>query len=526
MTCAWRCALVALTIVACSGPAAAQAPIEPAPRARVEADLKTLVADALERNLALRTERLVPDIAAAEVRAARAAFEPTVQFSPGFGLGRQTVGTAAGPLTSTTSRLWYGNALSGALPYSSLSVAGALPTGTTYSVAFDSERHGERPAQRQQHAVEVDTQLTVSFAHPLLRGAGASMARAEIRAADLTARAATARFNRLAEATVAAVERAYWALAHAEASERVERESLQRAQTLANRNEQLVRLGLVAEVDLLTATQAVAARQALVTAAASSRRDAAERLIFFVYGLEAADRLAGAETLSVSAPVVPPTLPSLQEAERAALARRPDLSAAREDAAEGDVRVEVAQSDLRPGLQVTGSYTAAASNAAAVRLWGAERVGDLAVTGWQAGLVATVPLGNGRAKAGYQQAVLERSRREVGVAAVEHDIRLEVRQAMRAITEGSQRLAQTETALALAERQYDAELRRLELGLSDSFRLLQFEDVVGDANRAVIEARYVLAFAVSDYHLALGGNAERYVAASASTPAARQVRDE
>jgi outer membrane protein TolC len=509
--------IVAVTI-GCAASAAAQdrpAPGTPPPAAvspsRVEADLPALVAQALRRNLRLEGERMTPEIARAAAGAARAGFEPTLQFSPGFAFGRETIQTAAGPVTGTTRAISYANGLSGALPYSSLAVAGSLPTGTRYSVALDLARRSESPARRQDHGVEVDSQVTVSFAQPVLRGAGTSIARAEIRAADLSARAAMRRFSRLEEETVSAVEQAYWALAQAEASEAVERESLERAVALWTRNEQLVRLGLVPEVDLLTAQQAVAVREASVTETARLRRDAAEALIFRVYGREASDRLATAGQLGVRAPVVPPLVPPLEQVEAEALRRRPDLIAARDDVAVGGVRVEIARSDLEPSLQLTGSYTAAVTNAARLRLWGTDRMGDAAVTGWQGGLVLTVPVGNGLGKAGYRQATLARSQQEAAVAALENDIRLQVRRAGRAILEGTRRLTQTEAALALARRQYDAENRRLALGLTDSFRLLQVEQVVADASRAVIEARSALASAISDYHLAIGGNAERYV---------------
>jgi len=492
---------------------------------RLEADLEALVAHALRLNLQLEGERMTPEIARTAVDAARAGFEPTVQFAPGFAIGSETIQTAAGRVTSSTSAFAYANGLSGALPYSSLAVGGALPTGTRYNVAFDLARRSESPVRRQDHGVETDSQLTVSFAQPLLRGAGTSIARAEIRAAGLSVRAAARRFSRLEEETVAAVERAYWALAQAEAAEAVERESLERAVALHTRNEQLVRLGLVAEVDLLTAQQAVAARQAAVTEAARLRRDAAEELIFRVYGREAPDRLAMAGQIGVRALIVPPAVPPLEQAEAEALSRRPDLIAAREDVAVGGIRVEVARSDLKPSLQLTGSYTAAVTDAARLRIWGTDRVGDVALTGWQGGLVLTVPVGNGLGKAGYRQATLERSRQEAAVAALENDIRLQVRQAGRAIVEGTRRLAQTEAALDLARRQYDAENRRLALGLTDSFRLLQVEQVVADASRAVTEARYAVASAVSDYHLAIGGNVDRYAGAGAS-PNHPRGRDE
>lgn len=523
----WCCSVVATIAVACGISVAAQdVPPPPAPAGAparqtvtpvgVEADLKALVADALDRNLPLLAERVVPEVARARTRAARGAFEPAVQFSPGLGRGSQTTQTASGPVTSTTSRFWYGNAVSGALPYSTLSVAGELPTGTTYNVAFDSNRRGEFPARLQEHGVEVDSRLTVSFAQPLLRGAGTSIARADIRSADLSARAATRRYERVAEQTVAAVERAYWVLAFANASEAVERESLARAAALLGRNQRLVALGLAPQVDLLTSRQAVSAREAAVTEAVRSRRDAAERLVFLVYGRQATDRLAAAEGLRVSAPVVAPMVPAVDEAEAEALGRRADLAAAREDVAISQVRVEVARSDLKPSLQLTGSYTAAASNAARLRVWGTDRVGDVAVTGWQGGLVFTVPVGNAVGKAGYQQALLGRSQQELAVLALENDIRLAVRQAARAIAEGTRRLAQAEEALTLARLQYEAETKRLELGLCDAFRLLQFEQVVADSQRAAIEARYALAFAISDYHLAVGGNTQRYLAAGPS----------
>jgi outer membrane protein len=513
--------LPVLMLSICAGPCAATPQAGPAPRAPsvaappviIPSTLAALVHEAVVRNLTLGGQRLTPQIVNTNVQAATAAFDSQVQVGPSFGRFAQSAVTSAGRLSSTMFTNTIGGGGEGLLPYSSVSVTGNLPTGTRYSLSLQSTRRSQDPVfpgVGQLHPVEFDNNLTISVAHPLLRGAGQSLARANIRVAEFATQASQAGFVRATEQVIAQVENAYWTLSLARALEAVAQDSLQRAQALLSRNEELVRLQLIADIDVLTARQAVAARQTALTQARAQREDAAEALIFLVYGSDASAHFLEEAALDTAAlPQQAPPVADADRAESSALAARTDLSAAKRQLDQAHVGAEVARDGLRPSLHLTGSYTAITTNAGSL-LFGADRAGDLASVGWQGGLLLTLPVGNNLAKAGFQQASLVVSQRQVAVAAAESEILADVRQALRAIRSTALRVDQAAESLSLANQEYQAENQRLQLGLSDSFRLLQFEDQVARAQSIELEARFALAGALVAYDLAVGNTTKKY----------------
>lgn len=74
-----------------------------------------------------------------------------------------------------------------------------------------------------------------------------------------------------------------------------------------------------------------------------------------------------------------------------------------------------------------------------------------------------------------------------------------------------ERLGFADTARALSRRHYDGELERMELGLSDAFRVTQVEEELATAELAAAQARFDLAKAVSAFHFAMGESALPYL---------------
>jgi outer membrane protein TolC len=284
-----------------------------------------------------------------------------------------------------------------------------------------------------------------------------------------------------------------------------------RARTLLERNEQLLGLKLVANIDVLTARQAVAVRTAVLTQVRQQRADAADAIAYLVYGREAGAHVA--DDFALDAAMLPEHAPQIADvgaAEAGALRSRSDLREAELRVNQGRVDVEIARDALRPSLNLTGSYTALTQSTSGLRLFGADAQGDFANVGFQGGMYFTLPLGNNVAKAGLLQATLLQSQYASAAASVQALIQQQVRQAQRAIQMIGDRVRQTTDALELAVEEYDGENQRLQLGLSDSFRLLQFEDHINDAQQAQLEARYDLALAMVAFNLARGTSAENY----------------
>ena len=217
-------------------------------------------------------------------------------------------------------------------------------------------------------------------------------------------------------------------------------------------------------------------------------------------------------TFDLETAALPERIPSLPGAEQAlagALRGRLDLREAELQVDRSHVGIEVARDGLRPGLNLSAWYTALTDNVSSLRPFGTDRLGDVASAGWQAGVSVTLPVGNNVAKAGFRQATLVRSQQEAVVATVQSQIRQQVRQAVRAIQMSGDRVRQSTEALEFALAESSAENQRLQLGLSDSFRLLQFEDLINDAQQAQLAARFSLAQAMVSFDLARGESAVR-----------------
>lgn len=474
------------------------------------AGLATLVREAIARNLSIEQERLSPAIAAANIQAAKGTFDPRIEFGPQLGRNSQSAVTTAG--SPAAGSQWASTLTGGAgglLPYSAASVVGNLPTGTQYGASFRSQRLSQDSLISQRNPVEVNSSLTISVAHPLLRGAGTSISRGEIRAAEIGERAIRAGFGRFTEETIGQVEQAYWSLALARGLEASAQESLRRAVTLLERNEELRRLELATDVDVLSGRQGVAARRESVVAARARREDFADALVFLVYGREAVAHLADVVAVETAPLPESASISALDEVESEALGARRDLAAARLQVDRSRVNLEVARSGLRSGLYLTGSYSATTQQADSLRLFGVDGQG-FASAGWTAGLQYTLPVGNNLAKAVFLQASHTEQQRNVAVVAVENQIRADVRASIRAIQAGEERVALATEALSLAVAQYDAENERLRLGLSDTFRLLQFDETVAQAQIQQLQARFSLAQALVAYDLARGYSAAKY----------------
>jgi outer membrane protein len=507
------CVPVLITMSLCGvGVVSAQPARPPAPPA-----LTGLVRDAITRNLTIEGARLTPAIAAAEIQAARGTFDTQVEVQPIVGRSWQTVVTEGGALDHAFGLTALGNGSSGLVPSTGVAVGGNLRTGAQYRMSFESTRQSQSVRVLAGNlAAQFDNAMTMAVTQPLLRGRGSNIARGAIRAATIGAEGSRAGFAHVVDTTVADVENAYWTAVYARALERVIDESLGRARTLLERNEQLLGLKLVANLDVLTARQAVAVRTALLTQVRQQRAEAADAIAYLVYGREAAAHVV--DNLDLDAAMLPERAPQVADvatAEADALRSRSDLREAELRVTQGRVDVELASDAVRPSLNLTGSYTALTQSTSGLRLFGADAQGDFANVGFQGGMYFTVPLGNHAAKAGLLQATLLQRQYASQAAAVQARIQQQVRQAERAIHMIGDRVRQTTDALQLAVEEYDGENQRLQLGLSDSFRLLQFEDHINEAQQAQLEARYDLALAMVAFDLARGASAENYGVAQA-----------
>jgi len=129
---------------------------------------------------------------------------------------------------------------------------------------------------------------------------------------------------------------------------------------------------------------------------------------------------------------------------------------------------------------------------------------------WQAGLEFTMPIGNRLAKSRYRQSELQLKQDRYREKDLRTMIKNDVLQQQINISQTKQQLEITERFVTLAQTSLDQEQQRLHEGLSDTFRIISFQQKLAEAKIDRINAitRYQLALAQMDF--ALGHTFERH----------------
>ncbi|MEP6779197.1 MAG: TolC family protein [Gemmatimonadaceae bacterium] len=375
-------------------------------------------------------------------------------------------------------------------------VSGVIPTGATYSAIVSRTALPTIGGSQSS--------FLASISQPILRGFGFTSLRNTIHATDEAIASAEARLLQTRVEVTATIGLLYAALIESHQIEAVDTRSLTRAEELGAAYEELRKLDKITEVDLITAELGVTSRRTELLSARRTRQAAQDDLVLAVYGAKAAARFPADEVVLMPSDGVPADAgSSLEDAIAKALAVRPDVEAARRQVFQVRYLESVARNALLPRLD----FTAALSN---------NRVDDLsalatprsnfstAPTQASFGLTLSRPLFNNASNAERERAAASVDLARVALADVENVVRIEVRAAYRDMSVGREQVRLASSASDLARRQYDGERARLDLGLTDIFRVLQVNDQVAkvEVNEAI--ARSSLATAQVRMRAAIG----------------------
>jgi outer membrane protein TolC len=98
------------------------------------------------------------------------------------------------------------------------------------------------------------------------------------------------------------------------------------------------------------------------------------------------------------------------------------------------------------------------------------------------------PLGRSAARAGLAQGQLQKQQQQLQLRQLELDIVADVRDAVRAVRSGQQRVQATRAARVANERQVEVEERRLAVGLTDAFAVQQRQLLLATARSSELNA--------------------------------------
>ena len=478
--------------------------------------LETCLVRALEKNLDLRIQILEPKTADAAVTEAVEKFLPTLSFGIGAESNRSASFSFLDAAESVISRFDDYQA----------QLRQELPTGGTLSASLSSYKN-ETNRNFQTINPRYGSQILFGFSQPLLRGFGARIARKEILIARRDRDRAENSAKKAALDTIYSAETAYWDLVFAIEDLEVKRQSVRLARDLLERNLKEREIGMLAPIEVLSAEAEVAAREADILQAEAqvkSREDALRALL----DMRTPVGEAPAPLVPADAPAVEARTISVESAVAAALASRPELLSARTGVRSKDLELTYARNQLLPDLSFRLSYWSPGVSGTQILYQdddpfsgvvvgkifgqGADAMRDafrFRYKNWSAGLTLSLPLNTVLTRAAAASASLDVERARLEMEKAEQQIILEVRDAVRDVETNAKRVASYEAALRLAERKLEGEERKVKVGLSTNYTLLQVQRDLANAKSLDLRARIDSALSQARLDRAMGASLER-----------------
>jgi outer membrane protein len=453
--------------------------------------LREAIEQTLKNNVTIAVEEFNSKIRAQDIIDRKSEFDPSVAIELSTGeQKRQASGAFSSPDESRArDHAW------------DLSLKQKVITGGDYEINFNNTRDKTNSAFAGLNP-QYSSELILSATQPLLKNFGFDNNKRNIYIANNDQDISEFEFEGKVIDTVTAMENVYWELVFSIEDLNVKKKSLKRAQDLEKRVRAQVEVGTVAPLEILQAQSEVASREELLLQAEDLIQDNE-------------DNLKNILNINFDSPtglkkMVPADKPqfkpeeenNLNEAIKEALKNRPDYLSRKTTLANENILVKYNENQVYPSVDLFGSLGLNGISGDAVpittgTITGTSRFGggyDTALNNtiskdyyqWEVGLKLSYPLGNRSAKSKLTASRLKVAQTLLDIKDLEKKIVVEVREAVRQIKTESKRVQATRIARKLAEEKLNAEEKKLEVGLSTSFEVLQFqEDLVAEQSNEI-----------------------------------------
>lgn len=464
-----------------------------APAAAEEArrlEAKTAVQRALTNNASLLAAELDVEQARQNVIAEEGRYPYVFQADAGY---TRSVVPRLGPgdsVTTSRSRTYtVGSALRRTFPF-----------GTTAEVRVQGERFEDDFTGTGTLGSGTSTGYGMSgrasVIQPLLRGAGTTVGEIELRSARLGRAVAERARTRLTSELARDALGAYWELWYAAEALGIERSALGLAERQEAEAQEQVRQGALAPAGVLTFATRVAQLEEAVVAADIQKRQRTLELAQLMGTSEGETP----ELIATTEPLldVPPA--SRAEVEAALRSGSVELAELEAQVKLARARAEVAGESSRPRLDLEGYLETQGVSTRIPRA--AERAGSMSWVTAHVGVVLELPLDDSRRRAERSAAQLAVRIAQQNVKAARDRIGAQATLAVANEQAARRRLTLARRTQAVAEKAYEAERARFELGEAIPIQVQQAEDELRRAKLRVARARVDLAQAqVTVLHL-------------------------
>jgi len=465
--------------------------------------MEEAIVQALKSNLNLAVEVIGPEIASSNIDRAREIFIPQLGFD--FGTERQESPSTwwlQGSGTTVSKNLNYGATLTG-----------QLPTGGSLALSMANYRY-ETNQLFQLFNPYYRSSLSISFNQPLLRNFGPKIAGREILIAKQGYIQSEAQLRQAMMNVVYQVEEAYWRLVFAVENLKVSRQSLDLARELLTKTKREADVGQTAPIEVLNAEATVAQREADIIQA-EAQVDRSDELLRALLDLRPEEAGAGVAVSPVDKPVMIPLKVTYDELMEKALINRPELQTARSMIETRKIDFTVAKNRLLPNLdlellyyspgiagdkliyQNDDPFTGIVIGKEEGTPWDAVRDSvKFLYNNWTVSLNLSIPFADLFSKAGYTAARLDVDRSQAQLKLQEQQISLEISDAVRSLETDAKRVEAYRIARELAEKRLEAETKKLGVGLTTNYFVLEYQERLANARSAEISA-------LVDYNISL-----------------------
>ncbi len=403
--------------------------------------------------------------------------------------------------------------------------------------------------------------FTFTYTQPLLRGRGFDQSRRLIEIAKKNLSLTDAQFRQRAIETITSVQRAYWDLVFSLRNLQVQRDAVRDARTQLEHNRRLVTEGVLAPIDVVAAEAQVSNFEQTVYAALDEVGRAENALKNLIAENRTSEVWGVALVPTDTVDFARPPAVALEVAMESALKSRPELQQSDVAAAINELDQRLAREQLRPQVDLVGSYGAvgvagALDPSRAVNPFTAsgevtrERINQLisvapplpdgtrieplpqtpagsisdALVGgypqslanlaanrfnnFRVGVQLNLPLRNRTAQAQLGRTLVERDRIRLQREQLEQLIQVDVRNALQVARTAEARLRSASIARAAGEQQYASEQRKFDAGQSTFFLVLERQTALAAARAAELRAQTELNKAAVELQRATGNALE------------------
>ncbi|MGB8960230.1 MAG: TolC family protein [Candidatus Aminicenantales bacterium] len=452
--------------------------------------LEDSIVRALKNNLNVAAEVITPGLASANVSLARQMYTPTLQFDLSANRYEQA---STGPLQADATFINKSTS-------STAGITQKIPFGGTLqaSLSYDYSRSNQL---FQSYNPSYQSRLNFVLTQPLLKNFGWTVSRREIIIAEYSFESSRSQFKDILINTIYSVEEAYWNLVYSIENLKTLGQALESGRDLLTKTKREVEVGTKAPIEVLNAEATVARREAdILQAEALVRRN--QDMLRTLLNLGVDPSTAGQALVPADKPEFKPYAITLDEAYAQAMARRPDLDTAKSAIETKMVNFRFAKNQLLPQLDLQLVKTSPGlsgqlfiydpANPFLPPVPGDPGSASAAFrdsfkflyNNWTAGVTLTIPFGDVIGKAGYAYAKLDLEQAQARLKTQEQQVFLEVSDAVRTLETAAKSIDAYRIARELAEKQLEAEMKKLSVGMSTNYYVLEYQDKLASARSA------------------------------------------